>query len=70
MPSTILPTVHYKIYIVERSNNQSSGIDQLTTYFLHYTEFAFDTEQQAVSWIEQLGEKGHEYVILKTYQVH
>ncbi len=64
------PTIKYKIYIINRISGQHSSEEQLPAYVLHDTRFDFDTEKQAEGWISQLGEKGQDYTILKTYYLH
>jgi len=60
-------TIKYKIYIFNRIPDQHSSEEQLLAYALGDTRFDFDTEKQAEDWINQLGEKDQEYIILKTY---
>jgi hypothetical protein len=64
------PAIKYKIYIFNRIPDQHSSREQLSAYALYDTRFDFDTEKQAEDWINQLGEKDQEYIILKVYQMH
>jgi hypothetical protein len=63
------PTTKYKIYVFNRIPDQHSSGEQLPAYALYDTRFDFDTEKQAEDWINQLGEKGQGYIILKTYHM-
>jgi hypothetical protein len=64
------PGIKYKIYIVNHISGEHSFGEQLPACVLYDTRFDFDTEKQAEDWINQLGEKNQEYVILKSYRIH